>query len=43
MTSASNAACIIVGAEAGEFFEDLRQLSAVGEQGIDFGVDTVGG
>jgi len=32
-----------LGAEAGDFFENFRQLSALGEQAIDLGADAVGG
>jgi len=32
-----------LGAEAGDFFKDLRQLPILGKQGVDLGADTVGG
>lgn len=30
-------------AQAGDFFEDLRQLPILRKQGVDLGADTVGG
>lgn len=30
-------------AQAGDFFEDLRQLPILGEQGVDLGADAIGG
>jgi hypothetical protein len=32
-----------LGAQAGELFQDFRQLSVYGEQLVDFGADAVGG
>jgi hypothetical protein len=32
-----------LGAQAGDFFEDLRKLPILGKQGVDLGADTVGG
>jgi hypothetical protein len=32
-----------LGAQAGDFFKDLRKLPILGKQGVDLGADTVGG